>query len=150
MRAAPRLLRWTVGGGLAVWFVSQIAEIENATYPFMSWSMYGESLRDAPIEGFRLNGIDCAGNQRPVPWSGDALGGRSRIAFAITRAYHAQHVAGPANTDSLLLMVLGAWNRDPDRDSLCALQLQRVELSAERASHAPLPPYETVRTVTGR
>lgn len=155
--ATPRALRWVVGAGLGVWFVSQIAEIDNATYPFMSWNMYGESLHDAPIEGFRLHGVDCDGKEHSVPWSGGALGRRPRLAFAIPRAYHAEHVAArstpwatAANTDSLLHIVFRAWNDEPGHSPLCELQLQRVEVAAAMASRAPLPPYETVRTVTGR
>jgi hypothetical protein len=153
---APSVLRWAVSGVLVVWFVSQIAEIETATYPLMSWHMYGESLRDAPIEGFRLQGVDCLGQTHRVPWSGGALGRRPHLAYAIPYAYRREVEAGPrtatgaTTSDSLLLIVFAAWNRAGNRPPLCELHLQRIEVPAARASRAPLPPYATVRTVTGR
>lgn len=153
--ATPRALRCVVGGVLAVWFVSQIAEIESATYPLTAWNMYGESLHDAPVEGFRLRGVDCAGGEHRVPSSGGALGRRPHLQFAIPRAYRADvdrgsTMAGASTTDSLLQVVLAAWNRASDHAPLCQLQLRRVEVPAARVSLAPLPPYETVRTVTSR
>lgn len=154
--ATPKPLRWVLPAMLGVWFVSQIAEIETATYPLMSWHMYGESLRDASIEGYRLSGVDCAGATRRVSWSGGALGMRPNLASGIPRAHRAESLAGinpvsaKAKTDSLLLIIFDAWNSTPDRTPLCELQLQRVEVPASRITQTPLPAYETVRTVTRR
>lgn len=154
--AAPRALLWVTFGMLNIWFISQLAEIGTATYPFMSWNMYGESLHDAPIEGYRLRGVDCEGNEYRVPWTGGALERRPLLGFAIPHAYHEEEEsglaigAGGSTTDSLLLMVFDSWNRAPDKTPLCALQLQRIVVPASQVSQAPLPPYETVRIVRGR
>jgi hypothetical protein len=107
-------------------FISQLAEIGTATYPFMSWNMYGESLHDAPIEGYRLRGVDCEGNEYRVPWTGGALERRPLLGFAIPHAYHEEEEsglaigAGGSTTDSLLLMVFDFLEPRPRQDSaLC-------------------------------
>lgn len=154
--ATPRALRMVMPVALGIWFVSQIAEIETATYPLMSWHMYGESLKDAPIVGYRLLGEDCAGMTRRVSWSGGSLGRRPNLASAIPRAHRAESESGgvreraAAITDSLLRVVLDARNSAPGRSSLCALHLQRIEVPASAITQTPLPAYETVRTVSDR
>lgn len=163
--AAPRVMLVTMAAVFAVWFTSQIGEIETATYPLMSWHMYGESLRDAPMEGFRLQGVDCRGTPRRIPWSGNALGHRPMLSSGLQFTYlayltadslHSSSVtAERATMDSLLNSVLVALNsaeevhvdrekRIPERTPLCRLELQRMSVGAAEALHHPLPPYETV------
>ena len=151
---ASRVQRYVIGAVLVVWFFSQIRELKSATYPLMSWHMYGESLRDAPMEGYRLQGTGCDGKVRRVAWKGGALGRRPTMGFAIPLAF--QNVSGSNDgpsgkqrtVDSLMMVVLNTWNEYPGNPRLCRLDLERVHVRAADALRSPLPAYETVRTVS--
>lgn len=155
LRAAPRRLQ--IGGSvvLLVWLASQLGEIQLATYPFMSWHMYGEPRDNAPVIGYRLLGSECNGGTIIVPPSGAGLGRRPVLSFGVRRAYndaldvpqHRQQAL--ARTDSLLGLVLSAWNRHPGNATLCEVALQQVTIPAQEITKAPLPPYVTVRSYVG-
>ena len=151
---APLRLRLGMGLITTVWLSSQLAEVPLATYPLMSWHMYGESRQDAPVTGYRLLGETCAGESRVIPASGRELGRRPVLAFGITRAYH-EAVADTtplpardealARTDSLLGLVLETWNSRNPQTALCAVSVQEIRIAAQDIGHAPLPSYRTVR-----
>lgn len=149
--AAPRPVLAGVGVVMIIWSWSQLHEVPLATYPFMSWHMYGEPLDRHGVVGYRLAGEQCNGETRVLPSSGGGLGRRPVLAFGVRRAYSAAQASGAdqpralARTDSLLRLILSQWNDRADRPRLCAVHLQQITVPAEQLAMAPLPAYVTVR-----
>jgi hypothetical protein len=151
LRAAPRRLQLGAAFALLVWTASQLAEVPLATYPLMSWHMYGESRGRAPVVGYRMMGEACDGSTRVLPNSGRGLGRRPLLASGLRRAYNDartlpdQRERALARVDSLLALVTVTWNANRRNVPLCGVALQQVILPADNLAAAPLPPYVTVR-----
>lgn len=151
LRSAPRTLQLGATLALIVWTGSQLAEVPLATYPLMSWHMYGESRGRAPVVGYRMMGEACDGSTRVLPNSGRGLGRRPLLASGLRRAYNDartlpdQRERALARVDSLLALVAVTWNANRRNVPLCGVALQQVILSADNLAAAPLPPYVTVR-----
>lgn len=151
LRAAPRALQIGAVLALIVWTGSQLAEVPLATYPLMSWHMYGESRDQAPVVGYRMLGEACDGSTRVLPNSGRGLGRRPLLASGLRRAYNDartlpnQRERALARVDSLLALVTVTWNANVRNVPLCGVALQQVMLPASNLAAVPLPPYVTVR-----
>jgi hypothetical protein len=151
LAATSRQLRLGALAVTVLWGWSQIRGVQFATYPFMSWRMYGESLGASPAVGYRVMGVECDGRESVVPQTGRTLGPRPILATGIRRAFN-QSLADPsraasalARTDSLLGQMIRRLNTDSTQAPLCSLLLQRVAVPVHTLSSQPLPPYTTVR-----
>jgi hypothetical protein len=148
---APRTLRLCALLIAGFWSWSQIRGVVIATYPFISWRMYGEPPKYKDFSGYRLLGERCNGESVVLPPSSGATGRRPVLSLAVRRAYEESQLASgdPARarerTDKLLSAILTRWNGKNPTLQLCALSLQQTSININASASAAPTQYTTVR-----
>lgn len=147
---APRALRVVALAMAALWGWSQLHEVVIATYPFISWRMYGEPPKYQDYSGYRQLGERCTGQSIVLPPSSRATGRRPVLFLALRRAYEeSQNAAGDPTRarqrmDKLMSAILTQWNRNRPSLQLCALQLQQTSINVTATADSAQAHYTTV------
>ena len=132
---APRALQVVALAMAMLWGWSQLHEVVIATYPFISWRMYGEPPKYQDYSGYRQLGERCTGQSIVLPPSSRATGRRPVLFLALRRAYEeSQNTAGDAarareRMDKLMSAIIAQWNDRNPSLRLCALQLQQTSIN---------------------
>ena len=148
---APRPLHVSAFMIAVLWGWSQVHEVAIATYPFISWRMYGEPPRYKDFAAYRLLGERCNGERVVVPPSGGATGRRPILSLAVRRAYEESQTPGGDRAqaleriDKLLLAILARWNEKNTAVPLCALSLQQASIDVQDYAGPAESRYTTVR-----
>jgi hypothetical protein len=148
---APRRLQVSAAMIAGLWGWSQLHEVAIATYPFISWRMYGERLSERDFSAYRLLGERCDGEHVVVPPTSGATGRRPILSIAVRRSYERSQTPGRDQTqelqrlDKLLLAILVRWNQRHASAPLCALSLQQASIDVREYARPAESRFTTVR-----
>lgn len=153
---APLALRIGALAMAGLWTWSQLHEVVIATYPFISWRMYGEPPTYQDYSGYRLLGERCTGQSIVLPSSSGATGRRPVLALAVRRAFEesrnpaGQSALAEKRLDNLMSAIVAQWNSNRPSLHLCALLLQQTSINVSETAGTTTARYTTVRRYDAR